>query len=171
MSAKNRKFDFWTFPNRIDQKRFESKSLTLSRSFCRFYRLSAHFGPKWRSRGPGRGLNLLEFVEKSLGISEPIIESIKIVFNPNHWPWAAIMDDFTDFGPFCGPKGRSKGLGRGLNLSEFPEKSLGMYEPLIESNKFIFIFNANHLPLVVIFNGKYWYLANFGPEIKAQGGD
>ena len=103
------KFHFWTFPNRIDQKRFESKSMTLSGSFCRFYRHSAHFGPKWRSRGPGRGLNLFEFVEKSLGISEPIIESIKIVFNPNHWPWAAIMDDFTYFGPFCGPKGRSFG--------------------------------------------------------------
>ena len=41
-----------------------------------------------------------------------------------------------------------------------------MYEPLIESNKIIF--NANHLPLAVIFNGKYWYLANFGPEMKAQ---
>ena len=41
-----------------------------------------------------------------------------------------------------------------------------MYELFIESNKIIF--NANRLPLAVIFNGKYWYLVNFGPEMKAQ---
>ena len=41
-------------------------------------------------------------------MSEPLIKSIKIVFNPNHWPWAANLD------------------------------------------------------------GKYWFLATFGPEMKAQ---
>jgi len=25
-------------------------------------------------------------------MSEPLIKSIKIVFNPNHWPWAANFD-------------------------------------------------------------------------------
>ena len=99
-------------------------------------------------------------------MTEPLIKSIKIVFKPNHGPWAAIIDDFTDFWPFCGPKWRSKGLRRGLNLSEFIEKLLGMYEPLIESIKIVF--NANHWPLPVIFYGKYWYLANFGPKMKVQ---
>ena len=105
-----------------------------------------------------------KYVKYSL--PQVMYDYIKIISNSIYWPWAAIFDDFTNFWPFCGPKWRSKGLGRGKNLSKFHEKSLEMYEPLIESNKIIF--NANHLPLAVIFNGKYWYLANFGLEMKAQ---
>ena len=97
---------------------------------------------------------------------EPLVKSIKFIFNPNYWPWAAIFDQNTDFRPFLGPEWRSRGPVSVLNVLESIEKSIGMYNPPIKSIKTIL--NPNHWPWAAIFNQKYWFSAIFGPERKVH---
>ena len=103
------------------------------------------FDPEIKGHNSREGLNVSEFLEKSLGTSEPLNRFDQSRFNPNHRPWVTTFDVRYQFQPIFRRKMKIHGSREGA-------KCTGIFRKVFRAVDFFNTIKSIDTPMKIVEN-------------------